>query len=151
MSDITIRPVRRGDFDALMALLNGGQQKSVPSRLLPESIRRKIEGADQSAFRLVALDAEAIVGEATLSLLAEAGRLTITVHEEYRGRGIGTALLAVLIAKGQEQPGMKRMALDVFGYNEAALRLDRNFGCEIEARRVDRNGREIFAMRRTIA
>ncbi len=109
----------------------------------------KSRGADQTTFRLVALDAELIVGEAELTLLPETGRLTIVVREDYRRRGIGSALLAGLIDKARLQRGTKRIALDVFADNEAALRLYQNFGFEIEARRIDGMGRALFSMART--
>ena len=78
------------------------------------------------------------------------GRLTIAVREDQRGQGIGTALLAHLLAEANRHLGLKRIELAVFADNEPAIRLYKNFGFEVEAQRFEADGREILAMARPV-
>ncbi len=142
--------MRAGDAAALTALMNA-ETRAIPP-LLPDLLRRKIEGEDQNTFRLVALAAGEIIAQAALRFGFEpaptAGRLTIIVREDRRGCGIGTALLARLLSEAEGQLGLKRIELSVFANNKPALCLYRNFGFEVETRRIDADGGEILSMSR---
>lgn len=139
-----------GDFDGLMALLNTGGKYIASPRHVPDSIRRKVEGEDQNAFRLLALFAHEIIGQAALTFgfapMPATGLLTILVREDQRGRGVGTALLAELLAVASERLGLKCVEASVFGDNGAAIRLYQNLGFAEEARHLDGEGREILLM-----
>jgi ribosomal protein S18 acetylase RimI-like enzyme len=63
------------------------------------------------------------------------GELGMTVAREWRGHGVGSALLAAAIewARGR---GLHKLSLGVFTHNAAAIALYRKFGFVEEGRRV---------------
>jgi RimJ/RimL family protein N-acetyltransferase len=84
---------------------------------------------------LVAVAGEEVVG----SLHVESsrfgfGELGMMVAREWRGRGVGSALVAEAIEWGREN-GLHKLTLSVFPHNDAAIRLYRKFGFAEEGRR----------------
>ena len=63
------------------------------------------------------------------------GELGMAVAREWRGRGVGSALLEAAIGWAREQ-GLHKLSLSVFPHNEAAIALYRKFGFVEEGRRV---------------
>jgi ribosomal protein S18 acetylase RimI-like enzyme len=63
------------------------------------------------------------------------GELGMTVAWEWRGRGVGSALLAAAIEWARER-GLHKLSLSVFPHNTAAIALYRKFGFVEEGRRV---------------
>ena len=63
------------------------------------------------------------------------GELGMSVAREWRGRGVGSALLAAAIEWAREQD-MHKLSLSVFPHNAAAIALYRKFGFVEEGRRV---------------
>lgn len=63
------------------------------------------------------------------------GEIGMMVAREWRGRGVGLALMEAAIAWAREQ-GLHKLSLDVFPHNEAAIALYRKFGFVEEGRRV---------------
>jgi RimJ/RimL family protein N-acetyltransferase len=63
------------------------------------------------------------------------GEIGMMVACDWRGRGVGTALMEHAIAWAREQ-GLHKLALDVFAHNEPALALYRKLGFVEEGRRV---------------
>jgi ribosomal protein S18 acetylase RimI-like enzyme len=63
------------------------------------------------------------------------GELGMAVAREWRGRGVGSALLAAAIEWARER-GLHKRSLGVFAHNAAALALYRKFGVVEEGRRV---------------
>ena len=63
------------------------------------------------------------------------GDLGMAVAREWRGRGVGSALLAAAIDWAREQ-GLHKLSLSVFPHNAAAIALYRKFGFVEEGRRV---------------
>ena len=59
----------------------------------------------------------------------------MAVAKEWRGRGVGTALLDAAIEWARER-GMHKLCLGVFAHNEAAIGLYRKLGFVEEGRRV---------------
>jgi RimJ/RimL family protein N-acetyltransferase len=85
---------------------------------------------------IVALAAGDFVG----SLHVEAkrfgvGELGVVVARPWRGRGVGSALLAAAIEKARGE-GLHKLSLEVFPHNDAAIALYRKFGFVEEGRRV---------------
>lgn len=54
------------------------------------------------------------------------------VHDDFLGRGIGSALLAELIGAADDWLAIKRLELTVFTDNTPAIRLYEKFGFEME-------------------
>jgi RimJ/RimL family protein N-acetyltransferase len=63
------------------------------------------------------------------------GEIGMMVAREWRGRGVGSALVAAAIEWGREG-GLHKLTLSVFPHNEAAIGLYRKFGFVEEGRRV---------------
>ena len=63
------------------------------------------------------------------------GEIGMMVVREWRGRGVGTALMEAAIAYAREQ-GLHKLTLSVFAHNEAAIALYRKCGFVEEGRRV---------------
>jgi ribosomal protein S18 acetylase RimI-like enzyme len=63
------------------------------------------------------------------------GEIGMAVARQWRGRGVGSALLAASIEWAREQ-GLHKLSLSVFTHNAAAIALYRKFGFIEEGRRV---------------
>jgi ribosomal protein S18 acetylase RimI-like enzyme len=63
------------------------------------------------------------------------GEIAMAVEREWRGRGVGSELLAAAIESGRER-GLHKLSLSVFVHNAAAIALYRKFGFVEEGRRV---------------
>ena len=69
------------------------------------------------------------------------GEIGMAVLREWRGRGVGTALMVAAIDWARER-GLHKLSLSVFAHNEAAIALYRKFGFVEEGRRVQQYRRE---------
>jgi ribosomal protein S18 acetylase RimI-like enzyme len=63
------------------------------------------------------------------------GELGMAVARPWRGRRIGSALLAAAIEKARSE-GLHKLSLEVFPHNDAAIGLYRKFGFVEEGRRL---------------
>jgi ribosomal protein S18 acetylase RimI-like enzyme len=63
------------------------------------------------------------------------GEIGMAVAREWRGRGVGSALLAAAIEHARER-GLHKLSLGVFAHNAAAIALYRKFGFVEEGRRI---------------
>jgi putative acetyltransferase len=84
---------------------------------------------------LVASADDEIVG--FLSVYANSfgyGEIGMAVAREWRGRGVGSALVAAAIEWARDRD-LHKLALGVFPHNDAAIRLYRKFGFEQEGYR----------------
>jgi ribosomal protein S18 acetylase RimI-like enzyme len=84
---------------------------------------------------LVAVAANAVVGELRVEQSRFGfGDIGMMVAAEWRGRGVGTALVAAAVEWARER-GLHKLALGVFPHNAAAISLYRKFGFVEERRR----------------
>jgi RimJ/RimL family protein N-acetyltransferase len=63
------------------------------------------------------------------------GEIGMAVAREWRGRGVGSALMVAAIDWARER-GLHKLSLSVFAHNEAAIALYRKFGFVEEGRRI---------------
>ena len=63
------------------------------------------------------------------------GELAMLVERGWRGRGVGSALVAAAIEAARIK-GLHKLSLDVFAHNAAAIALYHKFGFVEEGRRV---------------
>ena len=61
-----------------------------------------------------------------------AATLGMAVHDDFQGQGIGSALVASALDLGDNWLGIRRLELQVFVDNTAAVQLYQKFGFEIE-------------------
>ncbi len=85
---------------------------------------------------LVAVAGSEIVGSLHLDASRHGfGELGMAVARDWRGRGVGSALIAAAIEWARER-GLHKLSLGVFAHNAAAIALYRKFGFVQEGRRV---------------
>jgi L-phenylalanine/L-methionine N-acetyltransferase len=65
---------------------------------------------------------------------AHVGEIGLLVHDAWRGRGVGRALMSALIESADHSLGLRRLALTVFVDNTAAIALYHRFGFVEEGR-----------------
>ena len=131
--DITVRPVRPGDADALRAAFERLSPESrrsrfhAPKRRLTDAEVRYLTDVDHRDHEaLVALagdDADAIVGVARYVRLADepsAAEAAIVVGDEWQGRGIATTLLEALRERARSE-GIDTFVADVLAENERRI------------------------------
>lgn len=64
------------------------------------------------------------------------GRLGISVLPEYRGIGLGTAKMQMIIDWAMAHPGIEKLALEVWASNKRAIRLYEKMGFVEEGRKI---------------
>ena len=85
---------------------------------------------------LVAVAGDEIVGALVIEASRHGfGEFGMNVAREWRGRGVGSALLAAAIEWARER-GLHKLSLGVFAHNAAAIALYRKFGFVEEGRHV---------------
>jgi L-phenylalanine/L-methionine N-acetyltransferase len=89
---------------------------------------RKFEVVAISDAKLVAFGGLYVHGD----LLDHCGSLMLGVCEEAQGRGIGSTLVAILLATAKLRANLRRVQLTVFTDNKLAIRLYRSFGFQFE-------------------
>jgi RimJ/RimL family protein N-acetyltransferase len=67
--------------------------------------------------------------------IAHRGIFGLAVVKEWRGQGVGTALLGALLEWAQANPVIEKVGLEVFATNETAIRLYKKLGFVAEGRR----------------
>lgn len=134
-NSLHIRAASVADWEALAALreLPGVRIGTLrPPFAPPERTRRWLESLDDTDMVIVAELDGAIVGLAGLhrhqGRRQHAADLGMSVHDDYRRRGIGKALLQALIEAADRWLGISRIELTVFSDNEAAIGLYRQAG-----------------------
>lgn len=97
---------------------------------------RKLANPPDDLHTIVAEVEGKVVGQCRLRAgrgrRAHVGSLGMMVHDDYTGRGIGTALLSAIIDMGEKWLGLSRLELEVFTDNEAAIHLYRKPGFTVE-------------------
>jgi ribosomal protein S18 acetylase RimI-like enzyme len=140
VSTFEVRPMRPEDAREMAELLAAVAEErdgiaTEPPVDVDASTR---EFAASAAGRLVAEADGAIVGMIRIHVDAGrfgVGQLAMLVERGWRGRGVGSALVAAAI-EGARIKGLRKLSLDVFPHNAAAIALYRKFGFVEEGRRV---------------
>jgi len=86
---------------------------------------------------LVAVGSKEIVGVLSVDESGFGfGEIGMMVAHSWRGRGVGTALVAAAIERSRTR-GLHKLTLSVFPHNDAAMGLYRKFGFVEEGRRIE--------------
>jgi ribosomal protein S18 acetylase RimI-like enzyme len=105
---------------------------------LTDRIAASVEAETETSF--VAEADGAIIGDLGLHAASpDAVWLGMSVARDWRGHGVGSALLAAAIEWARER-GFRAVRLEVFPHNEPALALYRKFGF-VEVERLERRYR----------
>ena len=139
--NINIRRAEPNDFEALYKIFMGPKviwgtlQLPYPSH---EIWRKRLAEPEEGRYSLVAVVDDQVVGH--LGLGTEPGRprrkhvgkIGMSVHDDFQGQGVGTALLDAAVDMADNWLNLLRLELTVFVDNEPAVRLYKKCGFEIE-------------------
>jgi len=157
---LTIRAREPSDFEEIATLMNLPKVRWGTLRLpftSKEQWRKMMENPPDGMTGLVAVLDARIVGNAGIIQFkgrrSHVGDIGMSVHDEFCGRGIGTALLAALVDLSDNWLNLRRLELTVCVDNEPAIQLYQKFGFEVEGTRrgdVFRDGQYVdsYAMAR---
>jgi len=136
----TVRAANEDDAEAIKNVVN-----SVASEkyyVVPEHSREDWDEAIREIKNRKGLIITAQVDERTIGMAhlvrgkfeknKHVGFLGISIVNEFRGMGIGTAMMNYIIEWARRQKGLEKISLTVFSTNEAAINLYRTFGFQIE-------------------
>jgi putative acetyltransferase len=104
-------------------------------------LRRQLRRSwTRTGARIVALTGGRVVGDLGIKreehpVLRHVAELGMSVSQEWRGRGVGSALLAEAF-RWASWAGVEKVSLTVYPDNEAARALYRKFGFEEEGRLI---------------
>lgn len=142
-ADVTIRPVRPEDAAAIHAIR---MQPSVirPTGALPSltiaQVRTQLENLGPADHYMVAEADGRLVGIGHLEVHAHrrshsAIVQVVAVDEAYAGRGTGSRLMESLINLGEKWLNVRRIYLEVYPDNHAAIRVYERYGFVTEVRK----------------
>lgn len=157
-ADVRIRRAEPDDFPALYEIFSspsaysGTLQLPYPSR---EQWRQRLARSEDGNYGLVGVVDDRVVG--MLTLLTDvsrprrrhAGFVGLGVHDEWQGRGVGSALMEAGIDLADNWLDLTRLELEVYADNTPAIRLYERFGFEREGlmrRYAYRNGQYVDAL-----
>ena len=136
--------IRRAEPDDCSALYDmfsspnvfpGTLQLPYPSR---EQWRQRLSDSGEGTYNLVAVVDDQVVGMLSVHTFPNrprrrhVGAIGISVHDEWQGKGIGTALMRAGLELADNWLNLLRLELEVYTDNEAAIRLYERFGFERE-------------------
>ncbi|WP_233860085.1 GNAT family N-acetyltransferase [Paraburkholderia sp. HD33-4] len=136
---IRVRTCEPTDFEAIADLMNqpGVRRGTLLSGWrTPESLREWYESRPPGCITICAEIDGRVVGQSQLEV-AKARRshcasVGFGVHDAWQRRGVGSALMAAIVACADQSLGLRRLELEVFADNEAAIALYRKFGFVVE-------------------
>jgi L-phenylalanine/L-methionine N-acetyltransferase len=142
VSNLTIRSIEPDDYRAMQTLfalpgvIRGTMQIPFPS---VELWRKRVTELPDSWRLLVACVEDRLVGNITLSIpqnprRRHVGEIGIVVHDDWCGRGIGTALLQSAIDLADRWLNLSRLELSVYVDNAPAIALYEKCGFKREGR-----------------
>jgi len=139
---VTIRAREPSDWQEIGALTELPKVRWGTLRLPYTSLdhwRKAIENPPDAMTAIVAVLDGRIVGDAGLARLkgrrSHIGEIGVCVHDDFHGRGIGSALIAALTDAADNWLALRRLELTVYVDNEPAIRLYKRFGFEVEGTR----------------
>jgi RimJ/RimL family protein N-acetyltransferase len=134
--EISVRAADDGDRRALALLFAAVAEERDGIATEPPVDVDEVEARMRLEGRFVALAAGEVVGQLHVEETRFGfGELGMMVADAWRGRGVGTALVAAAIEWARARD-LHKLSLDVFPHNDAAIALYRKFGFVEEGRRV---------------
>jgi RimJ/RimL family protein N-acetyltransferase len=138
MPQFIVRPASQADATAMAELFAAvaEERNGIASEPPVDVAERAARFAASSASSIVAAVGDEIVGMIHTEVSRPGfGELGMLVDRDWRGRGVGSALLQATIdwARGH---GLHKLSLEVFAHNTAAIALYRKCGFVEEGHRV---------------
>ena len=139
---LIIRAREPSDWQEIAALLQLPRVRWGTLRLpfaSAEETRKRIEKSPDSSVFIVAVQNDRLIGVASTVRYKgrrdHVGDIGVSVHDDFQGRGIGSALLGALVDTADRWLNLRRLELAVYVDNEPAIRLYKRFGFVIEGTR----------------
>ena len=138
---IMMRPPRLSDVDQLvnyinclvdentMVLIDENQTKKQELEYVNKSI---YDIAENNLVHLLAFDGDLLIGNSQISRNRwkerHVGTFGISVHQKYRGLGIGKILASTVIQQAKENMALEKIILEAFLANKPAISLYKRLG-----------------------
>ena len=139
MAEFSVRPLRADEVESVLDLLDEvaaerrwiASEPPIPRERWREGFERRLD--EEYSVVLAAVDADdRVIGQLDARAAKDRpGEIGMAVALEWRGRGVGTALMQSCVDWARER-GIHKLALQVWPHNEAAIRLYERFGFERE-------------------
>ncbi len=144
MSQVQIRPISKEDVEGFHTCLDAVSKERKYLGFLEaptlENTRGWLEeGIKEDEIRLVALSDSQIVGWCDIETYTRegfrhVGKLGMGILKDFRGQGLGCALLEKTLTAVREQK-LERVELEVYASNLVAIRLYETYGFQFEGRK----------------
>jgi L-phenylalanine/L-methionine N-acetyltransferase len=138
---LQIRRAEPDDYQALYEIF-GGPKAFAGTLQLPypslEDWRRRLAEPPEGLYNLVAVIGERVVGMLGVHTFPNkprrrhVGNVGIAVHDDWQGKGVGSALMRAGLDLADNWLNLTRLVLEVYTDNEPAIRLYERFGFERE-------------------
>lgn len=135
---ITLRPIRPDDIDVYLALVQdeeGRRLTGTRASFTREQIERWIaligEREDRIDLAIVPSGGDELVGEVVLNQIDpdnRAANLRIGLRSSATDRGYGSEAIRLMLAYAFGPPGLHRVSLDVFSFNQRAIHVYEKLG-----------------------
>jgi putative acetyltransferase len=139
MTTIRVRGREPGDIEAITAIFNCPGVVAGTLQLPHQTVeaRRAWFEPRPGTHNLVAEVDGRVVGAIGLHVeqaarRAHAGGIGMGVHDDFQGKGVGTALMAAIVDLAFHWLGLRRIELTVYADNAAAVHLYQKVGFAIE-------------------
>jgi putative acetyltransferase len=142
VTEITVRAAEPSDVEAIHAILRCPRVVAGTLQLpwRPLDYTRRIFGQTPSdTYALVAVvnPNQRVVGQIDLEVQhgarrRDVGKFGMAVHDDYQNQGVGSALMVAMIELADGWLGLRRLELEVWADNRAAIHLYEKFGFVIE-------------------
>ncbi len=138
MAEFVVRPARAGDARAMAELFAAvaGERDGIATEPPVDVEERAGVFAGSAAGSVVAVAGGQVVGMLHVEASRHGfGEFGMCVSRDWRGRGVGSALVQAAVgwARGQR---LHKLCLEVFAHNTAAIAVYRKTGFTVEGRRV---------------
>jgi putative acetyltransferase len=136
---LVVRAARPSDAEEIAAIHNLPGYRFGTLRIpytSPEAVRKWLESQPPTNVNIVAVLDGSMVGTAGLERYAgrrsHVASLGMGVHDDFVGRGVGSALLRALIDTAEQWLAVRRLELAVYSDNARAIRLYERHGFDVE-------------------
>lgn len=143
IESLHIRRTEPDDFEAIYEIFSCQKvvaqtlQLPYPSR---EHWRHRLANPEEGTYSLVAVCDDRVIGNIVIHTNVNrprrrhVGSLAMAVHDQWQGKGVGTALMRAATEMADKWLNLTRLELEVYTDNEPAIRLYQRFGFETEGR-----------------